>query len=252
MIEMVPRGRDSISGDRMNPVALGRYSLQDGHSFAFPRPFLAQAMELNSGTTDRRAARETAATVDAALLDRVAAGDREAFEALYHRYHSPLFAYIFRLSRRGDMVEDILNDVLFAVWKGASRFAGRSQPSTWIFGIAHHQTMRALRRLEPRRQDARAPEAIPADGGWPEPAATEGPESLLDRRELGSTLSRALASLSPEQRAVVELTYYHEFSYQEIAETLDCPVNTVKTRMFHARRRLRSLLPALGISGHAG
>ena len=193
--------------------------------------------------------RERAAAVDAELLRRVAGADRRAFETLYQRYHNPLFAYIFRLTRRAELVEEVLNDVMLAVWTGAPRFAGRSRPSTWIFGIGHHQTMKALRRLRTPAADA-AREG--GDGGWPEPVALEGPERLLGRRELNSTLGRALATLSPEQRAVVELTYFHEFSYQEIAEVLDCPVNTVKTRMVHARRRLRDLLPALGISGHTG
>lgn len=196
-------------------------------------------------------ARDRAAAVDAELLRRVADSDRQAFETLYQRYRNPLFAYIFRLTRRPELVEEVLNDVMLAVWTGAPGFAGRSRPSTWIFGIGHHQTMKALRRLRtPAAEPAR--ERPAEDGGWPDPVALEGPESLLGRRELASTLGRALARLSPEQRAVVELTYFHEFSYQEIAEVLDCPVNTVKTRMFHARRRLRDLLPALGISGHAG
>ncbi|HEY4573032.1 MAG TPA: sigma-70 family RNA polymerase sigma factor, partial [Thermoanaerobaculia bacterium] len=80
----------------------------------------------------------------------------------------------------------------------------------------------------------------------------EGPESLLARRELASVLGRAMAQLPPEQRAVVELTYYQGCSYPEIAAIVGCPVNTVKTRMFHARRRLREVLPGLGVSGYAG
>jgi RNA polymerase sigma-70 factor (ECF subfamily) len=82
--------------------------------------------------------------------------------------------------------------------------------------------------------------------------AEGGPESLLTRRELAGTLGKALHALSPEHRAVVELTYYYELSYPEIAQIVGCPVNTVKTRMFHARRRLRELLPGLGVSSHTG
>ena len=85
-----------------------------------------------------------------------------------------------------------------------------------------------------------------------EPATSDGPESLLTRREVANTLGKALGALSPEQRAVVELTYYYELSYGEIAEIVGCPVNTVKTRMFHARRRLKNLLPGLGIDRHTG
>ena len=71
-------------------------------------------------------------------------------------------------------------------------------------------------------------------------------------RELATVLGRALGLLPAEQRAVVEMTYYYGLSYQEISEIMGCPVNTVKTRMFHARRRLREILPTMGISGGAG
>ena len=183
------------------------------------------------------------------LLRRVAARDRKAFEALYALYYRRLFAYLLKLMRRAELVEEVLNDVMFAVWTGAPRFDGRSRPSTWIFGIAYHKALKALARQRPREgedgDEGRAA-AEPAAGGEGEP------ESLLTRRELAGTLGKALGALSPEQRAVVELTYYCEMSYPEIAEVMGCPVNTVKTRMFHARRRLRELLPGLGVTSWAG
>lgn len=186
---------------------------------------------------------------DLSLLRRVAARDRKAFEALYGLYYRRLFAYLLKLTRRAELVEEIVNDVMFAVWAGAARFDGRSRPSTWIFGIAYHKAMKALSRLEPRTEAAGSgeDEREPA-----EPVAEGGPESLLSRRELQGTLGRALGALSPEQRAVVEMTYYYEMSYPEIAQVMGCPVNTVKTRMFHARRRLRELLPGLGVTSQAG
>ncbi len=82
--------------------------------------------------------------------------------------------------------------------------------------------------------------------------AADEPESLAARRELATVLGTALHRLSPEQRAVVELTYFYGLAYTEIAEIVGCPVNTVKTRMFHARRRLKELLPELGVSTYAG
>jgi RNA polymerase sigma factor (sigma-70 family) len=179
-----------------------------------------------------------------ALLRRVAAKDRRAFEALYHLYYRRLFGYLLKLTRRADLVEEVLNDVMLAIWKGAAGFDGRSRPSTWIFGIAYHKALKALSRRsndQPGNPDA-----------GPEPVDTEEPERLAVRRELASVLGRAIGALSPEQRAVVELTYYYGLAYQEIAEIVGCPVNTVKTRMFHARRRLRQLLPELGVSGYAG
>jgi RNA polymerase sigma-70 factor (ECF subfamily) len=187
-----------------------------------------------------------------ALLRRVAAQDRKAFEALYQVYYRRLFAYLFKVTRRGELVEELVNDVMLAVWTGAARFDGRSRVSTWIFGIAYHKALKALARA------AAAPAAYAsADASREErepalAAASEEPESLITRRELASTLGKALGALSPEQRAVVELTYYYELSYHEISDIVGCPVNTVKTRMFHARRRLRELLPRLGVSSHTG
>jgi RNA polymerase sigma factor (sigma-70 family) len=179
------------------------------------------------------------------LLRRVAAEDRKAFEALYHLYYPRLFGYLFKLVRRSDLVEEVLDDTMLVVWNGAGKFDGRSRPSTWIFGIAYRKALKAL---------ARRPAAAEESGGEdrPDPVDGDEPEALLVRRELAGTLGRALHALSPEQRSVVELTYFQGFSYAEIADIVGCPVNTVKTRMFHARRRLRELLPHLGVSSHAG
>lgn len=178
---------------------------------------------------------------EAALLRRIAAKDRRAFETLYHAYYRRLFAYLFKTIRRPELTEEVLDDVMLAVWTGAAGFDGRSRPSTWIFGIAWHKALKAL-----ARQERHKAETEEADGE--EAVAHEGPEGLLVRREMADVLERALRALPLEQRTVVELTYYHGFSYQEIAEVMGCPVNTVKTRMFHARRRLRELLPGLGVS----
>src|SRR5947199_7224448 len=80
------------------------------------------------------------------LLRRVATKDRRAFEALYHLYYRRLFGYLLKLTRRADLVEEVLNDVMLAIWKGAASFDGRSRPSTWIFGIAYHKALKALAR----------------------------------------------------------------------------------------------------------
>lgn len=178
---------------------------------------------------------------EAALLRRIAAKDRRAFEALYHAYYRRLFAYLFKTIRRPELSEEVLDDVMLAVWTGAAGFDGRSRPSTWIFGIAYHKALKAL-----ARQDRHKAESEEVDGE--EPMTGEGPEGLLVRREMADVVERALHALPLEQRTVVELTYYHGFAYQEIANIMGCPVNTVKTRMFHARRRLKELLPGLGVS----
>jgi RNA polymerase sigma factor (sigma-70 family) len=176
---------------------------------------------------------------DFTLIRRVAAKDRQAFEILYRRYARRLNSYLSRLLRQPEVVEEVLDDIMLVVWQHASRFDYTSRLSTWIFGIAYHKALKARARASKESIDA-----LPDTPEWSE---QDDPEGIMSRQELGHTLTRALEALPPEQRAVVELTFYHECSYQEIAAIAKCPVNTVKTRMFHARRRLAQLLADLGI-----
>lgn len=179
---------------------------------------------------------------DRQLLARVAEGDRRAFEQLYRRYYRRLLAYLLRLlGGRVDEAEEALDDAFWVVWNRAGDFRGGSRVSSWIFGIGYRK---ALKRLEMRSRSERElpPEALPSrQGGSP-----ESPAAHTDRQELAQALAVALSSLPGEQREVVELTYFRSLSYREISALTGAPVGTVKTRMFHARRRLRKLLPALG------
>ena len=176
---------------------------------------------------------------DRELIRRVADKDRHAFETLYQRYGLRLQRYLSRQIQSPELTEEILDDVMLVVWQSAERYNQTSRVSTWIFGIAHHKALKARARLASR------PAGTPLSDD--EAAGGAGPEDVTMRGELDRLLARGLAELSPEQRAVVELTYFHGCSYAEISEIVGCPVNTVKTRMFHARRRLRGLLTAAGI-----
>jgi RNA polymerase sigma-70 factor (ECF subfamily) len=138
-----------------------------------------------------------------------------------------------RLVRRPQLVEEALNDTLMVVWQRPDSFHGGSKLSTWIFAIAYRKAMKALGRFDDPREDLEGFER--ADEG---PGPEENSAGVL-RRDL---LARAMDELSPAHRAVVDLTYYHELDYNEIARILDCPVGTVKTRMFHARRQLRRIV----------
>lgn len=166
-----------------------------------------------------------------ALLARVRRGDREAFCELYQRYHPRLYGYLRRWLSDPGTVEEVLDDVMLVVWKDARKFRGDAAVSSWIFGIAYRKAMTAMRTE--RRYQAPLDRSANADAV----AAVSSQHDEL--------IPVALMRLSPDHRQVVELTYFSGFSYQEIAEIMGCPVNTVKTRMFHARRRLRVLLPAL-------
>jgi RNA polymerase sigma factor (sigma-70 family) len=168
---------------------------------------------------------------DRILIRRVAVKDRQAFEILYHRYAQRLYRYLSKLISQRELIEEVLDDAMLVVWQNAARFNHTSRLSTWMFGIAYHKALKALARSSNQSRDV--PLAMPDDC-----IDREGPEGAMTRQELHNTLGRALETLPPELRAVVELTFYHGCSYQEIAEITGCPVNTVKTRMFHARRRL--------------
>jgi RNA polymerase sigma-70 factor (ECF subfamily) len=137
------------------------------------------------------------------------------------------------MTRRAPLVEEVLNDTMLAVWNRPDRFNGASKLSTWVFAIAYRKALNALRRQDEPVEDKGAADR-PAPGG--------GPERELADRQAQAALMGALEILSPDHRAVVDLTYYHDMGYREIAEIMACPVDTVKTRMFHARRHLKRIL----------
>ena len=179
----------------------------------------------------RNAATSDTAQQERDLLAAVGRRDREAFARLYRLYQPRLHGYLRRLLANPALVEEVVDDVMYVVWTDARKFRGQSAMSSWIFGIAYRKAISAL-RSEGRYQ------APPVSGVWPGRSDAERGADL-------ELISAGLAELSPDHRQVIELTYFCGMSYQEIAEVANCPVNTVKTRMFHARRRLKVLLPRL-------
>ncbi len=180
---------------------------------------------------DGRPASKHSGPDELGLLDAVRRRDRGAFAELYRLYHPRLHGYLRRVLPNAALAEEVLDDVMFVVWKDARKFRGQAAVSSWIFGIAYRKAMTAIRKegryqaLLDRSADINAVPASP-------------PRNV-------ELVRAALMQLSPDHRQVVELTYFCGFSYQEISEVAKCPVNTVKTRMYHARRRLKYLLPIL-------
>jgi RNA polymerase sigma-70 factor, ECF subfamily len=175
------------------------------------------------------------------LLQRVAGGDRDAFAELYRRLQRPLFGYLMKLVRDREMVEDVLNETLMEVWRQAARFEGRSSVNTWVFSIAHHRAVSRLRKRRESSLDEEQAAAIEDQGPTPHQNAETSDMSRL--------LVKLMEQLSFEHREILHLAYYQEFSVQEIADALDLPPNTVKTRMFYARQRLKVLLEKSGVEG---
>jgi len=172
---------------------------------------------------------------EARLISQIAAGELNAFEDLYRIYHPRLSRFLDRVTRRASLVEELLNDTMLVVWTRADRYNGSCKVSTWIFAIAYRKALKALQRLDEPVEDIDADLRASSDAG---------PEQQVSQRELRELLAGALDGLSAAHRAVVDLTYFHGIGYREIAEIVDCPVDTVKTRMLHARRRLRGMLAA--------
>jgi RNA polymerase sigma-70 factor (ECF subfamily) len=180
-------------------------------------------------------------SAEVALLQRVAAGDRNAFAELYRRLQRPLFGYLMKLVREREMVEDVLNETMMEVWRQAARFEGRSSVNTWVFSIAHHRAVSRLRKRRETPLDEEQAAAIEDEAPTPDERAISGDMSRL--------LGTLMEQLSFEHREILHLAYYQEFSVQEIADALDLPANTVKTRMFYARQRLKVLLEKSGVEG---
>jgi RNA polymerase sigma-70 factor (ECF subfamily) len=167
------------------------------------------------------------------LLTRVAARDREAFKQLYHIYHRRLTRFLMRLTRRPEIAEEIINDTLWIVWRKAPEFRHGSLVSTWIFGIAYRRGLKTLQRQPPPTCDIETEIQVQAA------------DEIQPAQERTDWLERALAQLPVNQRAALELAYYLGHSCEEIAQIMDCPVSTVKTRMHKARQKMKMLLRRL-------
>jgi RNA polymerase sigma-70 factor (ECF subfamily) len=139
------------------------------------------------------------------------------------------------------LAEDLTSDVFLSVWQQAHRFEARSAVTTWLLAIARYKALAELRRR---------PQEASSDQEGPEirdPADT--PEVAFEIKHRGEILRKCLGRLSREHREVIDLVYYHEKSVQEVAEIIGIRGNTVKTRMFYARRQLSKLLEAEGVAG---
>lgn len=172
-------------------------------------------------------------SAESLLLDRVAHKDSEALAQLYSRFARPLFSYLFHLVGQKELAEDVLQEVMVIVWQQAHLYQGTGQVASWIFGIAHHQAFKALRR---NRLDVDLETAVEL------PDEVTVPEVELLRRTTHDAIARALACLSPEHREVLELAFFQDFSGKEIAAIVGIPLGTVKSRLSYARQALKAAL----------
>ena len=174
---------------------------------------------------------------DEVLIQRIVERDQQALEIIYHRYYKGLYQFISRITGHYGSAEEAINDVMYVVWNKAATFRTGTKLSTWIFGIACNKALKSLAR-DKKFQDPKYREALDEDRIF-------DPDARYQRLETENWLLTAMAQLSQQHRTTVELTYYFGMSYREVAEVMNCNENTVKTRMFHARKKLRAILPTL-------
>jgi RNA polymerase sigma-70 factor (ECF subfamily) len=179
------------------------------------------------------------ATSDEVLVARIAGGDRLAMQVLFARHHVRVYRFVLRLVRNESTAEDLISEVFLDVWRQANRFEGRSAVSTWLLAIARFKALSVLRRRSEQELDDEKAAAIED--------TADNPEIVTQKKNKSELLRKCLTALSADHREIIDLVYYHEKSVEEVAEIVGIPENTVKTRMFYARKKLGELLKAAGV-----
>jgi len=179
---------------------------------------------------------------DEALIKAIAAGSQAAMRALYARHGGRVARFIARLVSDPARAEDLVSEVFIDVWRHAGRFEGRSQVSTWILSIARFEALSALCRRGETELDETTMEMI-VD-------TADTPEQTVLKEDRSVQLRNCLAQMSREHREIIDLVYFHDKSVEEVARITRMPKNTVKTRMFYARKRLAQLLSTHGDFDH--
>jgi RNA polymerase sigma-70 factor (ECF subfamily) len=186
------------------------------------------------------AATEAPDTSDAALIQSIAAGDKQAMRILFARHNVRVYRFLLRFVTDKSTVEDLVSEVFLDVWRQAAKFQARAQVSTWLLAIARNKALAVLRRRSTEELDEEQAAAIEDRGN--------NPEVTMENQQKSEILLKCLTQLSPTHREVIDLVYYHEKSIDEVAEITGVPQNTVKTRMFYARKRIAELMTNQGIT----
>ncbi len=169
-------------------------------------------------------------TADCELVERIARGEEEPLGELYRRYAHRVFRFALTLTGQLELAEEVVQETFVSLWRAAGNYAGRAQVSTWLLGIARNQSFAAMRREAKGRRAPASPCVLP------------DPKEHTEREERQTTVRRAVECLPVEQREVVFLAFYEGLHYRQIAEILGVPEGTVKSRMYHAKRRLAEVL----------
>jgi RNA polymerase sigma-70 factor (ECF subfamily) len=179
-----------------------------------------------------------AAESDQELLRRIRNGDALALKVVYARHRVAIYRFALRLTRSESLAEDVVSEVFVDLWRNAAAFEGRSEAQTFLLAIARNKAYSHLRKRREVELDEDAAAEIEDQ--------TDSPELVLQKRSKSDILRLCLNKLSAAHREVIDLVYYHDKSIEEVSEIVGAPVGTVKTRMFHARKRLAELIADAG------
>jgi RNA polymerase sigma-70 factor (ECF subfamily) len=171
------------------------------------------------------------------LLRRIATGSEQALNEFYQAFHSSVYAFALKLLKDPVDAAEILNEVMMEVWRCAERFKGRSKAKTWVMGITHHKIVDQLRKRGRYKTEE-------IDPNIPDDDSSMVIDAIVSA-ENARFIQHCMEKLSDAHRQVVHLTFFEDFSYPEIAQILNCPLGTVKTRMFHAKQLLKKCLSRL-------
>ncbi|MGD9850839.1 MAG: RNA polymerase sigma factor [Nitrospirales bacterium] len=180
---------------------------------------------------------------DLNLLKACLPNNEDAFAALYQRYEKRVFQYLMTVVNDATLAEEILVEVMLAIWKGIKTFQGQSKVSTWIFGIAHHKAVDALRKVTSQQRGG-----TPLDDILESAESGHNPLEDAQLHRMAALTNQAIATLSPDHREILHMAFFEELSYPEIAELLHIPVNTVKTRVYYAKHQLKKSLQHQGVT----
>jgi RNA polymerase sigma-70 factor (ECF subfamily) len=180
----------------------------------------------------------TFAASDENLMAQIARGKQPALRALFTRHYSRVYRFVSRFEKDRDAVEEAVNDTFLIAWQQAPQFGGRSQVVTWLLGIARYRALGAVRA----RQRQAHPESLDEQHEATLVDPSESVDVRMQREDSSQHLEHCLAMLPHEQALVIELHYFRDKSLKEAAALIGVPLNTIKTRMFLARKKLAKIL----------
>ncbi len=187
----------------------------------------------------------TAGTSDEQIVERALAGDADAFGELVHRWERRIFALAYGILGREEDARDATQETFIAAFRNLRGFRGEAKVSSWLHRIAVNQCITRQRRARTRAENSLEAETASGDEKFAAPAATS-PARLAEGRERTAAVRRAVLALPPELREVIVMKEFEELTFQEIADTLDVPLSTVKSRLYTALKQLRLRLEKHG------